>query len=456
MSSYTNKNQSVYIFFLLLFTSFSAFIILIALHKTELMQVDSQSYIAFHQSRTIGYPAFLWLIKKITGGYDIIPSIQLSCYAASCGFFLSRLLFLYPRKITFFVSLLALVLLFGNPEISRYHFQIMTESFFLSLLLLTLGTWIEFCKKQTYANLAVLSLLIGLAILIRPSGYANLSLLGLACWILGGKIFRGEWVLPLIAPLVLMIFLGAFTNYKLHGFWATQSFLGHNLIGKVTFVMREGIKTPEPERYEQLYKAVKPIQEFVAQVPTYQIRLLLKSPYYDTTRYQFLPEIFPATQDWNKTWQQMAFSVICNNPLAYCRDVIENYIGLWLYTPILSIQQTSQFKLYYDTISPAPYQTSFPLRIEPFPLWLLVFARLCFGCAFLISLVYLIGPLTPFSSPYVFIGAGGSLLIHSHYLLTACLQAGLPRYAFAMWPAIICIGALFSIQLSRLLFKESP
>ncbi|MEI8295234.1 MAG: hypothetical protein WCG04_01770, partial [Alphaproteobacteria bacterium] len=48
---------------------------------TELHQIDSASYIDFHVSRTIAYPAFLWFVNRITGSLNSIHVIQLLFYA---------------------------------------------------------------------------------------------------------------------------------------------------------------------------------------------------------------------------------------------------------------------------------------------------------------------------------------------------------------------------------------
>ena len=43
--------------------------------------------------------------------------------------------------------------------------------------------------------------------------------------------------------------------------------------------------------------------------------------------------------------------------------------------------------------------------------------------------------------------AYASLVVHAHYLLAACVEAGLPRYALAMWPvtAFVLFGTIANI-----------
>jgi len=414
---------------------------------TELIQVDSPSYIDFHTSRTIAYPAFLWLIRKITGSLSIVPAIQLTCYALGCSFLAQRLYRLTPIRLGFLLTLLAISLIIGHPEIIKYHFQAMSESFSLTILLFLLGLWISFTQNPRPKTLAIISLLIGLGILIRPSGYASVSLLALALWLLGKKAFYPpSWLSALVAPLAFMIFLGSTTNYFVHGFWGTQSFLGLTLIGKVTFIMRENTLTPEPEKYKQLYQAVVPIQQVVEKLPTPQARQLLRAPYYDVVRYQIIDQIFPANHDWNAIWRDMAFAVIKDNPIGYFQDVLVNYSALWIYPQATSYESAARFLKQFDQLRPLPNMEHYPFKLQGVPAWFALFFHFCFTVAFFISAYSLMGILLAPRRKWIAMAAGGSWLIHSHYLLTACVQAGLTRYAISLWPAIVVICILFLMQ----------
>lgn len=423
--------------------------------QTDLWQADSQSYIDFHPARTIGYPILLHMIYKITHGYTAVVLVQVYAYAAACSFFLVRLYSLSPRPLFFFIVLLTSFLIVGHPEILKYHCQIMTESLSLSLLLILIGLWIEFCQNQTPRQLALMSCLVGLSILLRPTHYAHVSLFILVSWILGREVFRFKWLASLTVPLFMMLFLGALAHHKVHGFWATQSFLGHNLIGKVTFTIKEQIPTPEPEKYNHLQKAVIPIQDFVEKAPTFQTKLVLKSIYYDVVRYQVLPSIFSEQRDWNKTWTSMAFSIIRANPLDYIQDVLVTYVSLWFYLQILNTQQADMFQEHLQAMGPMPYVSQHVFKFHSIPPWFLGLFRIGLGYAFLVSLFYLATMLMPSPSSIASIGAGVSLLLHSQYFATALVQAPISRYAIAMWPGIVFICALFLIHIHKLITKES-
>jgi len=414
---------------------------------TELIQIDSPSYIDFHISRTIGYPAFLWVFKKITGSLHYIPFIQLIFYTAGCTFLARRLYHLQPTRLGLLLILLAIGLMMGHPEIINYHFQVMSESLSLSILLFLLGLWIDFSQNPRPQTLITISLLIGVGILLRPSGYASISLLALALWVLRTKAFLlRSWLAAVVVPVVLMIFVGSAANRLIHGFWGTQSFLGHLLIGKVTFVMRKDVVTPEPEKYQQLYQAVIPIQKVIAQIPQSQPRQLLRAPYYDVVRYQLLDQIFPPPHDWNTVWRDIAFAVIKDNPVGYLKDILENYTTLWVYPQATSYENSAQFLAYFEKMRPLPYMDRYPFTLRGVPAWFALFFHLCFALAFLISIYSLIGVLLASKYRWIRIAAGGSWLIHSHYFLTACVQAGLTRYAVSLWPAIVFICTIFLMQ----------
>jgi hypothetical protein len=415
---------------------------------TELIQVDSPSYIDFHVSRTIGYPAFLWLIKKVPGNLHCVPFIQLALYAGGCSFLAQRLYQLKPTRLGLLLTLVATSLIMLHPEIIKYHFQAMSESFSLSILLFLLGLWIDFTQNKHPQTLATISLLIGVGILLRPSGYASISLLLLALWLLGKEAFYAphRWLSALVVPLALMIFLGSAANFLVHGFWGTQSFLGHTLIGKVTFIMRENVITPEPEKYKQLYQAVVPIQQVVDGLPNPQTRQLLRAPYYDVVRYQITGKIFPPDHDWNVVWRDMAFAVIKDNPAGYFKDILENYTALWIYPQATSYENAAQFLKHFEAIRPLPYMDHYPFTLRGVPAWFALFFHLCFTVALFISFYSLVGALVAPRHRWIAMAAGGSWLIHSHYLLTACVQAGLTRYAISLWPAIVVICIIFLMQ----------
>lgn len=387
---------------------------------TDLLSPDSYSYLTFHPSRTIGYPVFLWAAQKLSGGLDYVPVIQLGFFTYACGFLCQRL---------GWWGIIAAPLLMFQPYVMQSHFQVLTESLSLTLILLIIGVWIDLLQNKRRADMAKLSLLIGVAILIRPSAYALLALLGFA-------VVKRRLFMQAAAPLMFLLFLGSFGSYVNHGFWGTQSFLGINLIGKTIFAMRDSAITPEFEKYQQLLKAVKPIQDYVRDAPTLEAKTILSFFYYDAVRYFVLPKIFYEDKDWNSIWTQIAIGVIRDNPVAYLKDVSMNYMTLWVY-PITS-KQSTDFKKYVESTTPPAFDHyKFNFSIQTHHLWFLMLLHVFLAFSFVLSLYFLIRFRTyPLE-------AGISIMIHAYYLLIACLQAGIVRYAVIAWPCIILLNVFF-------------
>ncbi|MEI8295896.1 MAG: hypothetical protein WCG04_05170, partial [Alphaproteobacteria bacterium] len=371
-------------------------------------------------------------------------------YAAGCTFLAERIYSIRPTHFGLFMTMVAVGLIMGHPEIAKYHFQIMTESFSLTILLFILGLWIDFTQDPRSQTINTISLLIGLGILLRPSGYASISLLVLALWLVRKEVFRAplHWLEAILAPLALMVILGSTANYFVHGFWGTQSFLGETLIGKVTFIMRENVVTPEPEKYKKLYQAVVPIQEVVEELPTTpQVRQLLRQPYYDVVRYKIIRDIFPADHNWNIVWRDMAFAVIKDNPVGYFKDVVANYTALWIHPHVISHEAAASFLGDFEELSPLPYIDHYPFSLNGVPAWFALLFHLCFTIAYFISVYSLLGVMIAPKHRWIAMAAGASWLVHSNYFLTSCVQAGLTRYADAFWPAIVVICIIFLLQL---------
>lgn len=404
----------------------------VILPPQEIMQADTSSYLEFHASRTIGYPVFLWLIP-----FKLVPHVQLLIFALAAGVFAQRV----KSLIGPFFTLFALVLILAHPEIAKYHFQAMTESLAISLLLLIISEWVLISQNASSASLIRLGVWLGLSLLIRPSAYGLLAIVFTALL----NVRRWRQVLNIIVPVILLIQVGSFANYKIHGFWGTQSFLGHNLIGKVTFLMDEKIQAPAP--YEELARAVKPIQDTVAQSKTLQQRILLSNPYYDITRFTLLPKFFDNAHDWNREWQQMSLATIRANPLGYIEDVLINYMCLWYYPQLLTPAQMFEFEHFISSISPLSYMEKYPFTLKVFPAWLLSTVRLGFLVVFCLSLGYLLSFMLRRRNPCITTAAGLSIMIHANYFITAGVQAGLTRYAVFMIPAIVLIGSIFCYQL---------
>ena len=442
----------------------------------SLFEVDSYSYIGYHAMRTVGYPLFLSLIKTLMGGYETIPYFQSIIFALSLGF-LSLNLTVITKSLS--SGLIFLFTLFCLYYLIRFNFEVLPESLYLSVLFILAAFFIKFVKEQTRSSFIFISLCLGLLILIRPSGYfiliATMPLILLSHW----DFFKRN-ILLFLAPLSLCLIAGASVNYYNHGFFSTQSFLGHNLYGKIAFVLNEGMKSEDPLEQAMLDKmihAMKPIQDPIEKADSLQIYCLLMMPAYDKLRYELLrrfEEVLPETKaikDKDAFYKSIAIKVIKQNPAKYAEDVALNYAGLWLLVDLKTdavqnklldyIEQYVQIKEFQEIKLDYSYITKKTIIIKKtIPLFMVYVVKIFLGFCFLISF-YFIFMVARFlihqqKVPLLLLmGAFYALNIHGSYLLTAALQAGIVRYAAVMWPYLILMSIIFlNIVINKIYGKQ--
>ncbi len=302
--------------------------------QNSLITFDSDSYIKFDATRTVGYPLFLAFIKKLTGGYESIPMIQLTLFVMSLTHFTAS----FMRSIkSFFLPLTFLLITLSLQGLMQFHFEILTESLFLSALMFLGTQWFSFIDAPSCTRAAWLGAIIGILILIRPSGYVILiTVLLLIC-------MKWSWIkqysLSFIIPVTFALSLGSIMNYHLHGFFKTQSFLGHNLYGKVAFTLTDDMVDADPIKQKMIThmtKAMAPFQQSLTLIKSNKHYYKLAAPIYDVLRYHFLTQFQTMIPEMNTLpnrddfYKDIAITIIKQNPTSYIKDVLRNYSALWL------------------------------------------------------------------------------------------------------------------------------
>lgn len=388
---------------------------------------DSWGYITFSPTRTVGYPIFLWLIKSISRSYNLLPHIQLFLLWSSVAFVAHGLSKNLRWPWVLGVAAISLV------AKQCYCLEMITEPLFITLLLTCAGCMLH------RTSILWIALCIGALILVRPSGYALLPALVVYTW-----HQRQSWF-KCITPLVCCLILGIGVQAYRNGVWSTQSFLGHNLIGKVAFTVHPNMDSTNAQNQtfiKRMATYMKPVQEAVQQAPSDPIKFFLATPVYDTVRYKKLSELekdlnIPEGQH-DVFWRNIALEIIKQNPLGYIKDVWMNWQALWLLWDILPKEQhilKNQYAQKLHENHPDIVFQRFEHNVRPL---LLVYAlRLGLGFTLLLSLWSIISAPWWRRQPHdhnKIVVCTLSLLMHGSILLTALLQAGLPRYVIIFWP----------------------
>lgn len=125
-----------------------------------------------------------------------------------------------------------------NPEVNRFHFILLTESLFVSLTVLIIAGLIQVIHRPDWRSAACLSGLMGLAIALRPVGYAFLPLLPLLAIVRWRALLprRGLILVALVLPAVAVVLLETSVYAQHHGL-PRKSLASVHAIGKASVVL---------------------------------------------------------------------------------------------------------------------------------------------------------------------------------------------------------------------------
>jgi hypothetical protein len=302
----------------------------------KLFTDDADSYIHYGPTRTIGYPIVLSLVKLLTGGYQAISFVQLTTLCVSV--FVAAVSFARFLK-SFVLGMVFILATLGLSEIVKFCFEIYTESLGVSLLLLLAAAILSYIniKNASKWPLFIIGLLVGLLVLLRPSSYALLGAVFVLFLVYIPKIID---VFKLcILPLTICLLMGAGVNYFHHGFFSTQSFMGHNLFGKTAFVVKDAMQSTdliEAEIIQKMAAGMAPLQNELDQIVSLKLYYILSTPLHDKLRFflldrKFKPDIPELSEhpDLDGFYKNVALRIIAQNPTAYLKDVMIHYGAMW-------------------------------------------------------------------------------------------------------------------------------
>jgi hypothetical protein len=426
--------------------------------EVKLFTDDADSYIHYGPTRTIGYLVVLSLVKFLTGGYEAISFVQLS---ALCGAVFWAAVSLSRFLRSFVLGLALIVAILSLSEIVKFCFEIYTESLGVSLLLMLAASCLAYVKNPARNPLFLMGLLTGLLILLRPSSYALLGAVLVLFLFYNHKIT--DIFKCFIPPLLICLLAGSAVNYVRHGFFSTQSFMGHNLYGKMAFVVTDTVQSSdmiESEMIQKMAKGMHSLQTELNQINSLKLYFILSTPLHDKLRFFLLDKKFKPTMpqlseisDMDSFYKKVALRIIVQNPTAYLKDVMIHYTALWFVWDLITFDEK---ELLTDWINHLKITDAFK-GIEQDYSWykfrqkntfvIFLIRGFLYFC-FCLSFVFIARGLRSFWKRESLeekwgIGLFLSLAIHAMYFSTALFQAGYPRYAMFMWPYLFMMALTF-------------
>ena len=424
---------------------------------------DSTGYVEFESHRTAGYPLFLDLVALLFGTVEAAPGVQLLLAAAAFAFLgwsIHRALDT-PR-----LALLVALSLFGNPELAKLHAAILTDSLFVSLLCVMVGTMAMLVARPTGFLAAVSALACGIAVAARPAGISLLPIWPILLWFIrdrcAGRCLR--LAAAIAAPLAICGLAECMAWRAAHpDRTARPSLANMHLFAKA--LMMEPVPVVQGDALDRFLREtreqVAPAREFVAGSPDWQTRLLLLARYEGAAQRQWFRDEVETLSERrgviaNHLLGEVGWRAIAAAPAAWLANALTHYTGLWGVYELLGPAASRRYAAYVQPTSAVPFFETGIIEAHLPPRPAARSSRAVMTAAFLAT-VFAMGAAVfrrwqgagaEVDGRLVLAGICG-LLVHGHYLLVALFGYALARYSLVMWPLLALCGLLVVSQAPR-------
>jgi hypothetical protein len=420
---------------------------------------DSFHYLNMTPIVPLGYPFFL----QLAGARGAIVAQPILFSAALA--FLGREVIRTTRHTWLAVAIIAGIIIV--PQIREYHATILSESLFLSLLVMFLALVVRFMHDPTWRLMVFVALTVGIAVTVRRTAFAFVPVM-VVMVLLERRHLRGSQA-PLFFVAALAPF-GAITAMEqamapiIHA-GAPSSLLGRHMFAKAALMdAPPAVPTNDVVRgalNHQLEHAFAPIRSMLASAPpgirgvlTIYYETCLQGPCADAAR--------AATGETVEARQTELLSVagsarIRRAPWQFLQLTFLHYRSLWAYDRLHHADTAAALNAFLATHRPLPYEelalSLGPGRTLEFtPSQEVRYAQYAISAAAFISgalaIAGLIGTIAaPRVPPAIAVATVAALTVHGGLLLTALLAAGLSRFLLGLWPALVtALGfAVFAI-----------
>ena len=405
---------------------------MLAAPAMPMLEPDSASYLAFASYRPSGYALLLRLLGE-QGALFAQPILA----ALALTYLGYELLALTRSSLLAGATMLAVAL---NPFLLVYHYKIMSDSLYVSLLMLLLGLLIHLVRKPSPGIFATASLVAGAMISVRFVGWFVVPLMVLLPLLLRSKVYsRLTFLAAALLPMLLIALTEAGVRTATHS-GSVNSLLGVSLYGKAGLIDAPPLTDPSRAAFV-LDKTYAPIRELIAVSPTAAIARYLTVNYEICIEYSCsaLLGIDTASPDAVRA----ALARIAANPLGFLRLTWRHYVALWSPYGASTPGEYQAANDFLDSNRPLPFEEQAPVfakSLKP-PRLGVVAEPAMFIVALLTGVLALAGVaaaiLRQVLPPALLVAVIAALAVQGAFVLTALAGVGVPRYTLAMWPAMI-------------------
>jgi hypothetical protein len=420
---------------------------------------DSVHYLNASPIVPLGYPLFL----KLTGarGAIVVQPIVFGVALAVLGREIVRL----TRS-----TWLAVAVVAGSmalPQIRELHASILSESLFLSLLIVFLALSVRFAYHPSWQLMVAIALSAGLDATVRRTAFALLPLTVFMVLLQRHQLQRSQPLLVLVAALVPFLVIVGVEQAAAPAVHSgkSSSLMGRHMFAKAALIdaspanattgNREPVLAALDRHLENDYA---PIRSFLASAPA-DVRAVL-AMYYETCLQggcvdrsrALMPDLDESRQ--TETLGAAAMARIRRAPFAFARLTAMNYQSLWTIDRLRHPDRAAALTAFVASHRPMPFEElAFSLEPdEPFVFsgservrylqWVITIVALW---TMAIAMAGMYAAAVRRTWPPLFtIAATAALAAHGCLLLTALLASGFSRFTIGVWPAIV-MAAVFGV-----------
>ena len=444
---------------------------------------DSAEYLYFDPSRTVGYPAFLWLIRLVTGQIALAVPAQMILLSGSL-LFLGWAFYKFADRPSFSFVFFAILII--QPGMWFASAFLMTEAVSTALVAIWCAQLLAAVKAPSRRKAVYLVALCALATMVRPS-FVSLFL-GTAIFVLAALPARERNLTLLIAAAGLLTAWAAtpIAQFLVHGSARTTSPLARGVLQHTLFCDPQAIPSDPDSAFVE--RNAWPVRQYIASAPP-DMREQFRRSYSTPLRFGLIIPILGRSHhldvrsEVDPILSRIASQRVKSNPSCYAKSVANEYIRMALFDTDPTSEDARRINQFMQRHPPAEVP-QYPVLhgdeqmarraandvhgavsglnpkrqqldvVGNIPLLALLPLRLLFGGAALVGLLSLLAlpmrkRLPPRFREILAPAAAMGAAFHASIAITAVVEIGFYRYLVPFWPLICTLAGLAAVRLTN-------
>jgi hypothetical protein len=429
---------------------------LVTMPAAPIMTPDSVHYLNAAAIVPLGYPLFLNIVGA--RGAMFVQPLLFAAALAVLGRETSRA----TRSTWLAVAVVAGAMLV--PQVKDFHASILTESLFMSAVIVFLALIIRFVQQPSWHLMVWVATVVGMSATIRRTGFAFVPVLLLMVLLQRHRLSASRTAFFLVAaaaPFVCIIATEQFAARVVHA-GKTSSLLGRHLFAKAALIDAP----PRPAADEALQVLLErhlaeeyaPIRELLRRAPP-DVRSVLTIQYETCLQGLCVERSRALMPDWAEPAQtekmgEVALARIRRAPMNFARLVAMHYRSLWTVNRLRHPDTAPALTQFIASHRPLPFEGD-AFRATPdyviaftgdprvrYVQWGISALGILTAALAVTGLIAAVAK--PQLPPAMTIACLAALAAHGGLLFTALLAAGFSRFMIGLWPAITT-AALFGL-----------